>query len=304
MQPLISVIIPCYNAARFLRETIESILVQEYPKVEIIVVDDGSTDESADIARWYSGVCCIRQDNAGVAAARNAGLQHSSGAFVVFLDADDRMLPHALKSNLECLLKEPDCAFAFGDVQGIDIHGAPLPHQSVCPHRQKEHYLSLLYHCYIWTPGAVMYRRSILDVVSGFDERVAAAADLDLYLRITRVYPACYCGTTVLEYRMYQGNMNSNYGIMLAATVAVMRRQRPWVQGNRELEEAFRNGIRFFQVYYGNLLITQLLDHVRSRTNWRMAMRAGLVLARYAPLVAAKRGVRQVPGVRQLMRRS
>ncbi len=303
-ETLVSVIIPCYNAGRFLGETLDSVLRQGHSNLEIIVVDDGSTDGSANVAAKYPTVRCVHQRNAGVAAARNTGLQNSNGAFVIFLDADDRMLPGAVEANLHCLLRQPECAFAFGDVQAIDVNGVPLPHRSACPHHENYHYLSLLYHCYIWTPGAVMYRRSVLEAVSGFDSRVAAAADLDLNLRITRIYPACYCGTTVLEYRMYQGNMNSNYATMLAATVSVMRRQCRWVDGDARHREAYQHGVKFFQAYYGNLLITQLVDCIRHRSNWRMAVSGMLVLARYAPLVPVKRGMRHAPWIGKMARRS
>src|SRR3954462_6988719 len=90
MRPLISIVIPSYNQAHFLREAIESVLAQSYPALEIIVVDDGSRDESATVAMRYPNVRCLRQPNMGVAAARNTGLRHSSGEYLVFLDQDDR----------------------------------------------------------------------------------------------------------------------------------------------------------------------------------------------------------------------
>jgi glycosyltransferase involved in cell wall biosynthesis len=161
--PIISVIIPCYNSARFLGETIESVLAQGYPNLEIIAVDDGSTDGSAEIAAQFPSVSCIRQCNAGVAAARNNGFLHSTGEYVVFLDHDDRLMPGALKSNLQCLLDEPDFAFSFGELQTINAAGAALTEtecstsrvasRSTCPYDGKEHYLPLLRSCYIWTPS-------------------------------------------------------------------------------------------------------------------------------------------------------
>jgi glycosyltransferase involved in cell wall biosynthesis len=294
MNPLVSVVIPCYNAARFVRETIDSVLAQGYSNVEIIVVDDGSTDQSVKIATDYRDVRCIRQRNAGVAAARNTGLLNSRGEYIVFLDADDRLLPGSLEASLNCLMSELDCAFAFGDVRSIDANGFPLPHRSSCPHKGKDHYLSLLYHCYIWTPGAVMYRRSVLNAVSGFDTRVAAAADLELNLRLTRTYAACYNGATVLEYRMYPGNMNSNFALMLQATVTVLRWQKRWIHQNQPHMDALRHGIRFFQNYYGNLLMTQIAQNLCRWQNWRVTWTGMLVLLRYAPFVPLKRGYRKI----------
>src|SRR5215217_62523 len=95
-EPLVSVVIPCYNQAHFLKEAIESVLKQSYAHYEIVVVDDGSTDETSEVASSYEGVRLIRQENRGLAEARNTGIKHSEGDFLVFLDADDRLLPEAL----------------------------------------------------------------------------------------------------------------------------------------------------------------------------------------------------------------
>src|SRR5215217_7762241 len=94
--PLVTVVIPCYNQAHFLKEAIESVLKQSYAHYEIVVVDDGSTDETSEVASSYEGVRLIRQENRGLAEARNTGIKHSEGDFLVFLDADDRLLPEAL----------------------------------------------------------------------------------------------------------------------------------------------------------------------------------------------------------------
>jgi len=104
---LVSVVIPCYNQAHFLGEAIESVLAQSYPNFEIIVVDDGSTDDTSEVARRYPGVRLVRQENKGLSGARNAGLAHSEEEYVVFLDADDRLLPDALETVLEHLEAHP-----------------------------------------------------------------------------------------------------------------------------------------------------------------------------------------------------
>src|SRR5437867_2391143 len=93
---LVSVVIPCYNNAPFLRDAIQSVLSQTYERTEFIVVDDGSSDDTSDVASSDPGIRLIRQQNQGVSAARNAGLRQSRGDYVVFLDADDRLLPGAV----------------------------------------------------------------------------------------------------------------------------------------------------------------------------------------------------------------
>src|SRR5918995_1252705 len=111
---LVSVVIPCYNQAHFLVEAIESVLAQSYPRFEIVVVDDGSTDDTSEVAARYPGVRYVYQNNQGVSAARNSGLARSEGEYVVFLDADDRLLPEALEAGLRCLEARPECAFVSG----------------------------------------------------------------------------------------------------------------------------------------------------------------------------------------------
>src|SRR5438046_8618551 len=111
---LVSVIIPCHNQAHFLDEAIESVLTQTYPNHEIIVVDDGSTDNTATVAKCHSPLRYIYQENAGPSAARNTGVKESRGEYLVFLDADDRLLPEALEIGVGCLRQHPECAFEIG----------------------------------------------------------------------------------------------------------------------------------------------------------------------------------------------
>ena len=107
--PLVSVIVPCYNGAAFLEEALRSALAQSYGEVEVVVVDDGSTDSSAEIARRFP-VRYIRQENRGLSEARNTGIRESKGSYLVFLDADDRLKPRAIETGLGALALRPDCA--------------------------------------------------------------------------------------------------------------------------------------------------------------------------------------------------
>jgi glycosyltransferase involved in cell wall biosynthesis len=102
--PLVSIIIPCHNQARFLflYDAIASVLGQTHSPVELIVVDDGSPDNTAEIARRYEAIRFLCQENRGVSTARNAGFSASTGAYVMFLDADDRLMPNAVQEHLRC----------------------------------------------------------------------------------------------------------------------------------------------------------------------------------------------------------
>ncbi len=123
--PLVSVIIPCYNGEAFLKEAIESALAQSYRQVEIIVVDDGSTDRSSEIAQKFP-VRYIRQQNRGLTASRNLGIRESRGSYIVFLDADDRLRPEAIETGLRVLAQHPECAMAVGDHVFVSADGSYL----------------------------------------------------------------------------------------------------------------------------------------------------------------------------------
>ena len=117
--PLISIIIPCYNQARYLAEAIKSALAQTHSHIQVVVVDDGSVDSTAEVASHYPEVRLVRQRNQGVAQARNVGLYQSSGDYVIFLDADDRLARTAVESHLCCFAEHPEAGFVAGNIDLI-----------------------------------------------------------------------------------------------------------------------------------------------------------------------------------------
>src|SRR5262249_22609977 len=121
--PSVSIIITTFNHARFLADAIRSALAQTVTPSEVIVVDDGSTDDPAQVVAGFPEVRMIRQSNQGLAAARNTGWRAAVGDHVVFLDADDRLLPDALALNLRQFSRSPDCALVFGGYRWIDVEG-------------------------------------------------------------------------------------------------------------------------------------------------------------------------------------
>src|SRR5215211_7843247 len=126
-QPRISVVIPCYNQAKYLGEAIESVLGQTYGNSQIVVVDDGSTDDTEEVAGRYEKVECVRQENRGLAEARNAGVRASRGEYLVFLDADDRLKEGALEAGVNSLDANPLCAFVSGKYNLVAADGSAIP---------------------------------------------------------------------------------------------------------------------------------------------------------------------------------
>ena len=191
----VSVVIPCYNQARFLRRAIESALAQTLTGVEVIVVDDGSTDDTATVAGSFDRVTYHRQNNRGVAAARNAGLTRARGDFVIFLDADDELLPDAAEIGVGALLAAPAAAFTGGVAIPVDADGTELPSTSpVLYVDDARRYDELLTTNFMWTPGCVMFRRAIVCAAGGFDESLSASADYALYLSLARHWPVHWHG--------------------------------------------------------------------------------------------------------------
>jgi glycosyltransferase involved in cell wall biosynthesis len=179
--PLVSVIVPCYNGAAFLEETLRSALAQSYAEVEVVVVDDGSTDSSPEIARRFP-VRYIRQPNRGLCEARNVGIRESKGDYLVFLDADDRLKPGAIEAGLRALAQRPDCAMTVGDHMFITADGGYLA-SSTKECSTHSHYEALLKSNFIEMIASVLFRRSIFDEVGGFDATLRVAEDYELYLR-------------------------------------------------------------------------------------------------------------------------
>ena len=280
----VSVVIPCYNQAHFLSEAIQSTLSQSYHDFEVLVVDDGSKDDTAGVASEYAAtdprVRLIRQENRGLAGARNRGLAESTGEYVVFLDSDDRLLGEALEVGVRELHAHPGCAFVSGLCEYIAADGSPILRL-----RQEgvdgDPHIELLRAGPILVP-AVMYRRSIFDTVGGFDESYRAAEDYALYYRVASRFPIHLHDKPVAEVRRHEGSMTRDFPLMLRSNLGALRTQRRYVKGNRRHEEAYRAGIRFWRDCYAFLTVAQTRSRFEKR-EWLPALRGVLALLQYYP---------------------
>ncbi|HKY30576.1 MAG TPA: glycosyltransferase family A protein [Pyrinomonadaceae bacterium] len=291
---LVSVVISCYNHEEYLGEAIESVLAQTYPHFEVIVVDDGSTDRSWDVAQEFSGIRSIQQENRGTpAATRNRGLQESRGEYVVFLDGDDRLLPHALEIGVRHLERYPDCAYAAGRCQSMSSERRCL---STFPSSaETDHYRALLIRNYILTPGSVIFRRSAVNELKGFNssEEIKGSDDYDMYLRIAARWPVFYHDDTILEYREHDSNLSKNPDRMLKSTVTVLRAQQKFAKQNPAYREAYNQGMSNWREFYGDQVVETVRDHVRDR-NWRQALKGIQVLSQYSPWLLIRHAFRKL----------
>jgi glycosyltransferase involved in cell wall biosynthesis len=277
--PLISVVIPCFNQGRFLGDAIRSVAAAARQPAEIIVVDDGSTDETAAVAASLN-VTYRYQSNRGIASARNRGLAESRGDFIVFLDSDDMLAPDALETGASALDANPERAFATGRCVMMDAAGClmPTPEQPLVV----DAYNELLRHNYIWMPAMAMFRRSAVVEIGGFNPDEHAAADYDLYLRIARRWPGVDHASVVAYYRQHGANMSTNASRMLIETLRVHGRERAYVKSDAVRLRAFREGRQRWREFYGTRLVEEIRSHVRNR-EWRNAARKTATLARHHP---------------------
>lgn len=229
-QPQVSVVIPVWNGERYLKQAIESILAQDFSDLELIVIDDGSTDESANIAAWYMHdrrVSVRRQANAGVVGARNAGLHASQAELVAFLDADDIAKPDRLSKQVAYMLSNPEVAVVgsyitcFSDTKGlIRTQQFPTGPSRVAQVLELGNPLA---------QPAVMLRKSMAMAVGGYrDAFKLGAEDYDLWLRLSEKHPLDNIPEPLTLYRIHPESLTSRLGHeqTLAALVAACSHRR------------------------------------------------------------------------------
>ena len=222
--PLVSVIIPAYNYARFLPAAIDSALQQRFANREVIVVDDGSTDDTAKVAENYGGrVRCIHQQNAGLPAARNTGVRMARGEFVGFLDADDEWLPELLEEAMAAFARLPP---EFGIVafrhSYINEAGEPLALKDLRPEIDEEVPCRDLVMATRFSPSAVVARRAALVEAGYFDPSLRSAEDRDMWMRAASQYRVLLCRQRRARVRRHGTNMSRNADRMKENTRRVL----------------------------------------------------------------------------------
>jgi glycosyltransferase involved in cell wall biosynthesis len=183
--PHVSVIIPTYNRAAMLRECLQSVQVQTYRDFEIIVIDDGSTDDTRATAESFARVRYFYQENRGVAAARNYGIKLARGEYIAFLDSDDLWLPPHLQLTVSFLDAHPQIGMVYTTFTQVNSAHQPI---RMYPARTGKHVYKDLLSKWIVAAPTVVARKTVLEAVGGFDETMRVHEDGDLWRRILRRY--------------------------------------------------------------------------------------------------------------------
>jgi glycosyltransferase involved in cell wall biosynthesis len=221
--PLVSIILSYYNETRFIAEAVESAKSQTYRNIEVIVVDDGSTEQAHQHLLKIPGVKIIRKANGGVSSARNRGISESRGDYLIFLDHDDRLMANAVSSHLEALKMKPGAGLIFAARRDIDAHGIATALPYICAPR-RNYFHSFLEANPIHCPASAMVSREALERVGGFDSNVEPGDDYDLYIRIARDFPVLRHTALVAEYRIHGSSVSQDGRKMYASTERVLNK--------------------------------------------------------------------------------
>jgi glycosyltransferase involved in cell wall biosynthesis len=275
-RPTVTVVIPCFNQARFLPAAVASVREQTGAVASCIVVDDGSTDDTAAVAASL-GVPLLRQGNAGVSAARNAGLAATRSDLVAFLDADDELLPDAIAAEVAAFEGHAGAAAVVGRCQPIDADGRILParHDDV----DAGHL--------VWTPGAALFDRHALEAIGGFPRHLGPAADYAVYLRLARTNRVVFLPRELVRYRQHEGSMSRDPALMLRATMGVLRRERR--EAPAWARTAVAAGFGTWRQWYGEQILEGVSADWRAGRVGPRTARAALTLLRHCPALVLRR---------------
>jgi glycosyltransferase involved in cell wall biosynthesis len=258
----VGIVITAYNHAHFLEDALVSVFSQTRPSDTVIVVDDGSTDDPASVVARFPGVKFIRQENRGLAGARNAGLLALDTSYVAFLDADDRLEPKAIEAGLACFSRAPECGFVYGGHRYIGHDGQTIGERYEPP--GDEPFLRLLRGNFIAMHGTVMYRRDRLIEAGAFDTRLRRCEDYDVYLRMARLYPIAGYADLVAAYRLHGANMSADHRAMLRSALHVHARHRPDRTTEARAQRAWRDGRGAWRRYYAGEMAAERYRYRRT----------------------------------------
>lgn len=214
----VSIIIPAYNAALFIEETVQTVLTQTYSNIELIIVNDGSTDNTLKLLKHIEEldvrVKIITKKNSGVCDSRNKGLEIASGSFITFLDADDLWEPTFLEKTIILFDSNKNINAVYSKAQLINEKSEKLNSFIEATTIKNTGDILEWKNGYIASMGCTIYRKSTVDSVGMFDKNLSTAADQDFHLRIAKITPIVALNEILFYYRIHENNMHQNIKVM------------------------------------------------------------------------------------------
>jgi len=246
--PKVSAIVPVYNGDRYLREAVESALKQNYPDLEIIVVDDGSTDKSGEIANQLAKdfpqqVKTVHQPNSGLVGARNTAIAHATGDLLALLDSDDIWLPNHISESVAVFEKEKAVGLVHANIILINSEGHVLntPNNRRWSANQQEAWQQIFLRNEHVSCATAVFRRSIIDRIGGFDidfNRLGCE-DRDMWLRISAVSNVSYIDAVHAKYRIHESNMSKSIDKMHQARMKLIYKHASEDMKNNVIRRAY-----------------------------------------------------------------
>jgi len=209
--PKVSVVIPTYNHARYLPYALDSVINQGYPNLEVFVIDDGSTDGTAELVKPYCPkVNYVYKENGGTPSALNLGLSLATGKYVCWLSADDALIGEKVSKQVGVMERDPSLGFSYTSFVVVDANGVKQYEVNSPYYPDKQEMATrLMEGCFI-NGSSVMMRSSALKMVGFFDESLPQAHDYDLWYRLLRYYSCGFLEEHLLAYRWHGENMSRN----------------------------------------------------------------------------------------------
>ncbi len=247
-EPIVSVIIPTFNARRFVTEAIDSVLRQTFQSFEIIVVDDGSTDATKDrLAQYGDRIRYFCKRNEGVSTARNYGIARSRGKFIALLDADDLWLPEKLERQMSFFENSEEIGLCYTSAITVDQDLNVLGYNDAIEY--EDPCKALLLNMNILILSSAIIRKSILKQAGGFDSNFSTCADKELWLRVSRLTRFCSVNKYLVKYREVVNSMSSNPDVSKRDTLSTLDK----FFDQRNLPQKYRKIRR--KAYSNNLMI-------------------------------------------------
>jgi glycosyltransferase involved in cell wall biosynthesis len=257
---LVSVIIPAFKHSRFILATLQSVFSQTFKELEVIVVNDGSPDDTREVLKPLVASGQIRyfeQENAGQAAARNRGLSEARGEYVAFLDDDDEWPPDKLEWQVAQLRQNDGVPLIGGGAVRIDASGTVLTEWCYGPISLET--ADLFRGPPFISPGQTLIRRSALMQIGGFDPEIWGADDYDLYLRLSQCGPLLVEPRVALHYRVHASNASSQHMRMFKNSRSLLRKHSRWMSAANR-----REAHRWLYYYSGGPAAIRLKAAIRS----------------------------------------